>query len=338
MRRRSRVSVALLGVLVLLAIGECIVRAVRSPNFLHPVARNRSDPWRTDVHQRSSTPGLDYELRPGAISTQRGVEIAVNSAGLRGPDIRDPRAPGSFRLLVLGDSVSFGLGVQERDTWPRVLESRLRVARPELDVEVLNHSVSGYGTLDEALVLEARIDVLQPDLVVLGYCLNDPEQAPIQGLRAYFHEAAVWQHSALARLVASTLRERAIARSGDTIRWLHEPRGDSWTVVRESLMRIERTASVRGVPVLVAVFPMFGPHDRWADYPWSDVNAFVAAESHSVGFGTIDILSAYAGSGLTSAELRVDESPASAEGHALAAGAIAALLLAEPARWLARRP
>lgn len=337
MRVRSRLWILPVGLVVLLGAAESFVRAVRPPIYMHPGTRSESDPWRSALHRRSTVPGLDYELQPGASGTDRNVPIVTNSDGLRGPEVRHPRPPGSVRIDVLGDSVSFGLGVVEAETWPRDLERRLRAARPELDVEVLNHSVSGYGTVDESIVLEAKVASFEPDLVLVGYCLNDPELAPVQGLRAYFHEPEAWQYSALARLAASTIRERGIAAAGDAIRWLHDPDGASWRASRAAFERIRAWCAARGVPVLVIVFPLFSPHERWEDYRWRDVHEFVLEEARERGFGGLDLLPIYAASGRTPAQLRIDDSHPVAEGHALAAASIAERLLADPDRWLRPR-
>ena len=75
-----------------------------------------------------------------------------------------------FRIMILGDSYTYGMGVAEEATYPRVLE---RALLREYRVEVLNLGVNGYQSEDVLMALKKFAPGLQPDLVVYGICLND---------------------------------------------------------------------------------------------------------------------------------------------------------------------
>ncbi len=80
------------------------------------------------------------------------------------------KRPGTFRIIALGDSLTYGYGIAQHDTYPSVLEGELsRVFR----VEVLNLGVSGAQSEDVYKILRKHLPVLQPDLVIYGVCLND---------------------------------------------------------------------------------------------------------------------------------------------------------------------
>ncbi len=123
--------------------------------------------WRYDER-------LGWSLRPGASAdtrlenaTRPGPDAAiahVNSAGLRGPEIR---RDGPRRILVLGDSFAFGVGVDDDHTLAAQLGALLGPAW-----EVLNGGVSGYSTDQELLWFE-RLESLRSEIVVLVVCDND---------------------------------------------------------------------------------------------------------------------------------------------------------------------
>ena len=72
------------------------------------------------------------------------------------------------RVLLLGDSIAFGVGVADHETFGQVLQRHV----PGL--EVLNFGVSGYGTDQALLQLEDVGLDLRPDVVVLNFCVaND---------------------------------------------------------------------------------------------------------------------------------------------------------------------
>lgn len=76
----------------------------------------------------------------------------------------------TFRIIVIGDSLTYGLGVDEEDTYPRVLEKELR---KRYRVEVLNLGVCGFDSEELVEVVERFAPLLKPDLILYGLCLND---------------------------------------------------------------------------------------------------------------------------------------------------------------------
>ena len=72
---------------------------------------------RERVHRASPIPGLAYELAPGSSTRYRGARLRVNQDGLRDdPSRAGPDAP-RFRIAALGDSYTFGQGVESNQTW-----------------------------------------------------------------------------------------------------------------------------------------------------------------------------------------------------------------------------
>jgi hypothetical protein len=98
-------------------------------------------------------------------------EVHVNSLGLRGPELARHAPPGRTRILALGDSMTFGYYLEEDETWPVVLERRLREAGR--DVEVANGGSGGWTIEDATLFLEERALALEPDRVLIAFCAND---------------------------------------------------------------------------------------------------------------------------------------------------------------------
>lgn len=155
-------------------------------------------PVDTRGHVRE-TSGGSVELTPGFRGTLtiagRTCELRTNSAGLRGPEL-EPRRPGERRVLVLGDSMTFGWGVEEDEAFPAVIEGALdRADRP---VTVLNGGVPGYGTREIALALERQVSRLDPDVVVACvYVGNDFEddvvvdKAVVDGFLMARHKAEI---------------------------------------------------------------------------------------------------------------------------------------------------
>ena len=103
-----------------------------------------------------------------------GVPAHTNALGFR--DSRNyslDKPPHTFRILVLGDSVTFGHGAPFETTYPYLLEQRLKSWRPDVKWEVWNLGVPGYNTAQELAYLQEVGPRYQPDLVVIGFFPND---------------------------------------------------------------------------------------------------------------------------------------------------------------------
>ena len=128
--------------------------------------------WRrgTDLSFRPSLyQDLKYEHTPGASVKAWGADIKINSQGFRGAEPSND--PATERVIVLGDSITFGNNLELEDTFPFQLQQRLVSQRR--NVEILNFGVGGYDTLQEVALLEIRGLKYHPKLVVVAYCLND---------------------------------------------------------------------------------------------------------------------------------------------------------------------
>ena len=106
-------------------------------------------------------------------STEYFARVRFNQLGLRDPRDRYEKPPGTFRILLLGDSFMEAVQVEQRETTAAVLEARLRALRPDLNVEVINAGVAGWSTGIEGLYLDAEGHRFEPDLVLVGFFIGN---------------------------------------------------------------------------------------------------------------------------------------------------------------------
>ena len=107
---------------------------------------------------------LGWSLRPlsHGTSNRTGYEIEyrINSKGLRGPEVSYANSEGRFRIIVLGDSRTFGFGVPIEKHFSTLLQGYFK------DVEVINLGVGGFGVDQELLYLRLEGVRYQPDIVL----------------------------------------------------------------------------------------------------------------------------------------------------------------------------
>jgi hypothetical protein len=112
---------------------------------------------------------VHHELRPG----YRNPAVQTNSFGLRSPEVAVPKPAGTFRVLLLGDSFTFGLRVADEQVFARQLEHQLRERYHRDSIEVVNAGVLSYCPLLEYLQYRHYLHVLEPDVVILNFDMSD---------------------------------------------------------------------------------------------------------------------------------------------------------------------
>jgi len=119
---------------------------------------------------------LFWKFKPNQTLEARGVylkPVRINNLGFRGPDFQMPKRPGCFRIICLGDSVTFGWSVGEDETFPAQLSQMLKRNFPACDTEVINLGVTGYSSFQGKNLFLKIGQKLNPDLVIIGFGAND---------------------------------------------------------------------------------------------------------------------------------------------------------------------
>jgi len=116
---------------------------------------------------------LGWRLRPGTDWQRRSQQIHVNSHGLRGPEVAYAKPDGVIRVLFLGGSVTFGLGLRSyRQTFAYGTERIVGCASGR-EVEAINAGVPGYATWQQYSYLVHEGVWYDPDVVVLAFAPYD---------------------------------------------------------------------------------------------------------------------------------------------------------------------
>lgn len=95
------------------------------------------------------------------------MHVETNSQGLRDREFSYNKTAAQKRMLILGDSYTWGFGVEQSESFPKLLERR------HPDWEIINAGVNGYSTDQEYLYFIHRGLRYHPDVVLLEFCEND---------------------------------------------------------------------------------------------------------------------------------------------------------------------
>ena len=117
---------------------------------------------------------LGMRYTPGAVwrftSPEYSVVYAINNDGFRDTG-EQPSSPGAPRILLLGDSFTFGQGVNADETWAALAERQLRSQGHAFDM--INAGVQGMDTRSELVLLRRLARQHDVDAVVVGFLIND---------------------------------------------------------------------------------------------------------------------------------------------------------------------
>lgn len=235
---------------------------------------------------------------PALAQIYRGL-YSYNARGLRGPDFADAPPPGSFRILAVGDSFTFGQGVGEADTYPAALE-RILDARGDTDYEVVNAGRAGRNQAGALQYLQQEGFALRPHAVILQFYLNDIEErageqhagASDSASEGAIARAAHWLRTPLRRSYAlfflrSRLRGQTVSLDGyiDAVATDVAGGAKRWRDCASALAESARLAVERGIPVVVALFPHPGPPRAAV----ASIHAAVAGHCAAIGARVVDL-------------------------------------------------
>lgn len=258
------------------------------------------------------------------------IVYTINAYGMRGPAVTIEKAPNTLRVVCLGDSFTFGEGVYYPDTYPAQLENRLSTAYPARRVEVLNAGVQAYGTREEVRFFLTRCAGFHPDIVTLGFFLNDatPIAETIRDHHAITRSADLSRLGRLSRLWAVLERRRHASRIQEDYFRTTRRSFDSttWNDCRDLLKGMQLVSKEYHFRFLVVIFPMLWQLDD--TYPFTDLHARIVGACRAAGCEVLDLLDTYRGRRAETLWVHPTDQHPNDLAHRLAAEQIAARLTA----------
>lgn len=157
-------------------------------------------------------PGRKYALDPAVVD-------GLNPDGFNDDPWARDKAPGTVRVVLLGDSVAYGSGLPKSRVFPQ--QAEVLLANSERPVEILNLSIYGYDVEQIAATARSKAWALEPDLVVYAWFTND--HIPSELLQVGDDDAPVFVGTALPEGLTLPLGDALVElapRSAMARRWL----------------------------------------------------------------------------------------------------------------------
>ncbi|MGI0014639.1 MAG: SGNH/GDSL hydrolase family protein [Nitrososphaera sp.] len=301
--------------------------------------------WLNPQERYIPHPILVHQLKPNQNSFTHSFPVTTNSYGLRDHEFPVTLNANTFRMVCLGDSLTFGVGVRLEDTYAKQLESLLN-SNKQRKYEVINAGVPAYDTWQEIAYLREYGWRFAPDLVIIGFYANDvvPKPNPIPrvvsksgsirtaGLNEILPDATVYllKRSRLLLLLkdrygklvnqlrpSPEYRHKLSMLTGTTDQFVER----GWQQVEASFKELVPLRKKHGFQLLVVVFPM--EDQLLGRYPSAKYQSRLKEIAQSYNIDLLDLLPAFQRNfnGFASLFLEWDGHP-NAKAHAIAASEI----------------
>jgi lysophospholipase L1-like esterase len=151
--------------------GERVVDELKHPDLNPtPLVSDRDLLWRNTASARKTQP-----INPRPFGHQDAWTIEINSEGFRGPerDHQNDEGADVYRILCIGDSITFGFNVDQDATFARRISDWLAKKYPGRRFEVINTGVPGWSWAQGLRFLELEGLALRPNLIIAAHGTND---------------------------------------------------------------------------------------------------------------------------------------------------------------------
>lgn len=243
--------------------------------------------YATEVKQKSDDPKIGHEHTPNASAYLMGTDVEINSDGLRDAEYSVERNE-KYRIAVLGDSLTFGWGVEKDEAFEVLLEQELSKTRP---TEMINFGHGNYNTQQQVNLFKKKGLKYNPDKVVVFYFINDAEVTPVR---------SKW--TPLARLRSVTFlwsRVRGLLSRSDAGTTFESFYSDLYAddqpgfmTVKESFLELQGICEERGIELQVVMLPEL---HNLVDYPFTAEYAKVYDFLQDNDIPVIDLTADFAG-------------------------------------------
>lgn len=149
----------------------------REYRLSRPDRMHREDPELLFIERPNLS--LDVPIHAGLVATtdpQPALatwHVQTNRFGMNEGEFSPHKPPGMLRIVSLGDSCTFGWGVERNQSYVKVMEQRLVESVDSAIIECLNAGHTGFTSFQGRILLDRVVRDWSPDIVTLSFGMND---------------------------------------------------------------------------------------------------------------------------------------------------------------------
>lgn len=233
--------------LIFLGAAEATLRLVLRFKVFYDIEMTR---YSVFAKRDSPNPRIGHVHKPNVELHLMGARVKINSDGFR--DQEYPLEKGNrYRIIFLGDSVTFGWGIPKEESFEAILERRLHETAP---AEIINFGTGNYNTEQEVHLFLDKGLKYDPDQVTVFYAINDAEITPGKS-RLWFlgySQLVTFYWSRIQAFRNHLSPGRGFERY---YRQLYEGNPPGWRKAQEAFLRLRDICREKGIALQVILLP-----------------------------------------------------------------------------------
>ena len=290
MTRRFWIRAALIGsgILVVLVTVEIALRIAQGVGIAPDYFRRLNSAYtpfdvKTGEGLYYAHPYISYDMKPGYAIPG----VTINSLGFRGAEFAAKKPAGTYRIVALGGSTTYGTQLTDEHTYPFLLERELRQQLQSNRIEVINAGLVSATSAESLARFLLRVVGLEPDLVIFYEGYNDLPPRMFEGYSDdYYHfrkfpqnRDSFWSRLLTYRVAAAGFAARLhypnVTLLSETWKFENLPAGaearianfdrTSPAVYERNLSYMIDIAKARQIPFVLATFAFNDAVPNWND-------------------------------------------------------------------------
>jgi lysophospholipase L1-like esterase len=260
------ISLGLASLVVFIVVGEVALRFYLERHTFYDVEMSR---YARALKVDSPNPLLGHHHKPNQEVRLMNVSVRINSDGFRDDEYPIGRGP-RRRIIFLGDSLTFGWGVEKEETFEHLLEGELSTRVP---TEIINLGVGNYNTTQELHLFIDKGLKYDPDQVVVFYFINDAEPAPQKSRFPWLGDFRIvtfyWS-----RIKALAARMSAAPDFREYYSALYRDTQEGWANSKAAFLELRKVCRERGLDLRVVLLPEL---HQLRDYTFAKEHALITS-------------------------------------------------------------
>ncbi len=238
--------------IIVFAIAEVGFRFYTDRKMIYDIEMHK---YAKKLKQRSSVPGLSHEHIPNAEASLMGVDVKINSIGFRDDELSSPKSSNEKRVLIIGQSITFGWGVPKDSIFLEQVEHRLNMENDSIKYSFINSGIGNYNTELESILLKKNLPIVNPDMVVLHCFLRDAEVIPSKSQNFLIANSYLIAYMYIKIKQAFFFKNQAYKNIGEYYLNMYQPTSEGWKKQQEALLNIRKQCEERNVPLQLIIQP-----------------------------------------------------------------------------------
>ena len=242
----------LISLIVVFSIAELAFRFYTDKKMLYDIEMHK---YAKKLKRHSDIPGLSHEHIPNAEARLMGVDVKINGMGFRDDEVSDNKPKNEFRVLVAGQSITFGWGVPKDSSFCELTQNMLNSSNDSIKYNFVNTGIGNYNTVLENLYLKRNMGIVNPDMVLLHVFLRDAETIPPKSQNFFIANSYLIAYIYIKIQQAFFFNNKTYKTIGDYYLNMYGKDAEGWKAEQQALLDIRTQCQQKNIPLLLVIQP-----------------------------------------------------------------------------------